>query len=169
MVVAHPDDESLFGGAALLQENGWKVVCVSNFRNTVRRKEFMEAMLLAGCRYEIWDYTDEIMTPFDADTLRNDLTRVLAELPWKRVVSHNQQGEYGHPHHIQIHKLMLDLVGEDLWVFGQGDDPLSESMWWQKNDLVGCYYSRKSDCYEHMQNGRFEAIIKHTTFLEKLA
>jgi mannosyltransferase OCH1-like enzyme len=30
MVVAHPDDELLFGGLAILREPGWKVICITN-------------------------------------------------------------------------------------------------------------------------------------------
>ncbi|HDR7646817.1 TPA: PIG-L family deacetylase [Bacillus mycoides] len=30
MIVAHPDDESIFWGAALINENGWKVICLTN-------------------------------------------------------------------------------------------------------------------------------------------
>ena len=33
MVVAHPDDEVLWGGANLLAEPGWKVLVATNVRN----------------------------------------------------------------------------------------------------------------------------------------
>ena len=39
MVVAHPDDETLWGGAHLT-EGGWFVVCLTNGYNEVRKNEF---------------------------------------------------------------------------------------------------------------------------------
>jgi LmbE family N-acetylglucosaminyl deacetylase len=38
MIVSHPDDEVIFGGSALLEEEGWRVVCLTNGNNPLRRK-----------------------------------------------------------------------------------------------------------------------------------
>ena len=29
LIVAHPDDESLFAGSLLMTQNNWKVICVT--------------------------------------------------------------------------------------------------------------------------------------------
>ena len=58
MIVSHPDDESIFGGAALLREQGWKVICLTNGNDKIRSKEFCEEMKIAGASYEIWDHPD---------------------------------------------------------------------------------------------------------------
>ena len=47
MVVAHPDDETLWGGAHLT-EGGWFVVCLTNGYNEVRKNEFYEVMKESG-------------------------------------------------------------------------------------------------------------------------
>ena len=47
MVVAHPDDETLFGGGELLKHKGeYKVVCLDYGNHLVRHKEFICACLL---------------------------------------------------------------------------------------------------------------------------
>ena len=51
MIVAHPDDESLFGGEALTSSGGWTVICVTNGTNEQRRREFIEAMNSIGVNY----------------------------------------------------------------------------------------------------------------------
>ena len=41
MIVAHPDDEALFGGAELLSHSDeYKVVVLDEYHNDIRRREF---------------------------------------------------------------------------------------------------------------------------------
>ena len=49
MIVAHPDDEALFGGAELLTHSDeYKVVAVDEYYNEVRRAEFISSMQFIG-------------------------------------------------------------------------------------------------------------------------
>ena len=49
MIVAHPDDEALFGGAELLTHaDEYKVVVVDEYHSEVRREEFIASMKLIG-------------------------------------------------------------------------------------------------------------------------
>ena len=56
MIVSHPDDEALFGGAELLTHpDEYKVVVLDEYHNDIRRREFLEAMRLIGINeYEHW-------------------------------------------------------------------------------------------------------------------
>ena len=44
LVVAHPDDEVLWGGANLLREPGWLVISATNASNAGRKTEFQKTM-----------------------------------------------------------------------------------------------------------------------------
>ena len=144
MVVAHPDDEALFGGAQLIQESGWKVVCVTNGLNPVRKQEFHTVMHDTHSQFEIWDYPDEEYTALNMDTLREDLRGAVNEQEWDKIVSHNEDGEYGHLHHKQIHELMKELVSDSLWVFSFGGPELSEDAWKLKLAILSTYLSQKT-------------------------
>ena len=49
MIVAHPDDETLFGGGELLRYKGeYKVVVLDYGNHLVRHKEFICAMEVLG-------------------------------------------------------------------------------------------------------------------------
>lgn len=161
MVVAHPDDESLFGGAQLITEPGWKVVCVTNGRNPIRKGEFQQVMFVTNSRFEVWDYHDERFTPLDFNVLREDLRRVINERNWSKIVTHNEDGEYGHLHHKQINELMRELVPSDkLWTFCFNGPDLPEDVWKEKVALVDIYESQKEICDEHIQNVRGEMVIR---------
>ena len=41
MIVAHPDDETIWGGGHLL-EGGYFVVCITNGENEIRKEEFVK-------------------------------------------------------------------------------------------------------------------------------
>lgn len=158
MVVAHPDDEALFGGGQLLLEDNWKVVCLTNGDNSIRRKEFEQVMYVVGATFEMWNYHDQFEVPLD--DFEPVLRKIMTE-PFKKIVTHNAYGEYGHPHHKQIHNVMRRLVGEDLYVFHLKGTPLPDDIWEEKKNLVGLYLSQKEICDGHLPNTRRETITQY--------
>ena len=57
LVSTHPDDESYWGGAHLLEDN-YLVVCITNGDNSVRHKEFFNALQYSGDEGVILEYPD---------------------------------------------------------------------------------------------------------------
>ena len=43
MIVAHPDDETIWGGAHLLKDD-YLVICITNGNNDVRKEEYKNAL-----------------------------------------------------------------------------------------------------------------------------
>jgi hypothetical protein len=160
MVVAHPDDESLFGGAALLNGEQWEVICVTNSKNVVRAREFTEAMHQANASFQIWDYPDNDNFWKTLPTLTNDLAKIL-KTSYQKVVTHNIMGEYGHGHHVCLHKIMLGLKSP-FYCFAQGK-PLPEEIWQKKLALISVYHSQRSVCQHHLPMARQETLKKHWT------
>lgn len=157
MIVAHPDDEIIFGAGTLLSESGWKVTCITNGNNPVRRMEFQKAMKLAGCDYEMWEYADQ---PYDnLDSEIEDRLEEILERPHLKVVTHNDYGEYRHRHHIQIHNIVNSILGSSFYVFCQGE-PLPLSIWKRKLRLMACYKSQSDMCHRFLEWARREAITK---------
>jgi LmbE family N-acetylglucosaminyl deacetylase len=121
LVVAHPDDEVLWGGANLLREPGWLVISATNASNAGRKIEFQKTMSYFNVtQFRMLDvpdnYIDEDEVGIERATeLANQLfdgsvlDTTLAELTgkqWKLVLSHNTQGEYGHVHHKKVGQLV---------------------------------------------------------------
>lgn len=120
MIVAHPDDESLFGGEALTSSGGWTVVSVTSAGNPVRRAEFTAAMSKAGANWIMLDHADHLTNGNFAPRLREQLASIVAEAPYELVVTHNERGEYGHAQHRAVHRIVTALVPRraSLAVFG---------------------------------------------------
>ncbi|KSU83341.1 GlcNAc-PI de-N-acetylase [Fictibacillus enclensis] len=117
MVVAHPDDEIFFGGDELIQEKGWKVICISDRNDATRKKEFETVMKEVGAEHEIWNYRDAWTEHVNRHELETDLRRVLAEREYKKIVTHNLKGEYGHPEHKALSEIMDNMVDKNLYMF----------------------------------------------------
>lgn len=103
MIVAHPDDETIWGGAHLLN-GGYFVVCLTNGDNPIRKDEFIKAVSASGNIPLILSYPDKIFGIrsnwiFQQNKIDNDLMNILSYKNWEEVVTHNPKGEYGHIQH----------------------------------------------------------------------
>ncbi|WP_059172375.1 PIG-L family deacetylase [Bacillus sp. FJAT-27445] len=162
MIVAHPDDELLFGGGELLTEKGWKVVCVTNRGNPQRAAEFRKVMNLLNAEYDIWNYPDKWNGDFDRMALSNDLKKLLGECNYKKIVTHNLHGEYGHTQHIALSQVLHDLVKKDLYVFGFHDQKLPSDIFKKKLELLHEYslFILQKDYFLKLRELEYENLHK---------
>jgi LmbE family N-acetylglucosaminyl deacetylase len=144
MITSHPDDEALFGGAELLTYSAeYKVVVVDDFHNEIRRAEFIASMKFIGIKdYEHWTgYKGG--EDYHREKLIYELLRVLRERAWKKIVTHNKRGEYGHPRHRALHYILNHLRPDILWQFDKSKKRLSNNILIKKRDLLKVYKSQR--------------------------
>ena len=142
MIVSHPDDESIFAGGSLLNENGWKVVCVTCNYDNIRREEFKRAMKFAGVeQYEIWDFLCGSVK-YDEEKIKILLKRVLKERSWEKILTHNYKGEYGHFQHKELHKIIHNLIGDCFYMFEKADFKMNDNLYRAKLELLKIYKSQ---------------------------
>lgn len=128
MIVAHPDDETLWGGSALVG-GGWFVVSVTGGRNHRRSAEFQGVMDESGCTGILLEYPDKVNLRRDDWTavesgIRADFETILHARDWTEIVTHNPDGEYGHQHHKLTSRYVAeacraDELFENLIYFGR--------------------------------------------------
>lgn len=127
MIVAHPDDETIWGGAHLVASN-YLVVCVTNGRNSVRKNEFFNAISHSDDKGLILEYPDKTFGKRDTwdyvyDDIKDDLDKIINYKEWTLVVTHNPDGEYGHIHHKMTSAIVTDIMKTEtkngLYYFGK--------------------------------------------------
>lgn len=166
MVVAHPDDETFWGGEHLAQEP-YFVVCLTCGRDPVRRAEFEQAVKRTGGVPLILNYPDKelgIRSRWRGylDDIGEDLSALLDYKDWECVVTHNPSGEYGHIHHMRTSSMVTALMGShqdtELYYFGvyhtmrelgemqeanELPERLPEELLAVKEEMVGLYASQE--------------------------
>lgn len=112
MIIAHPDDDLLWGGGNMIQEikelketgNNYFVVCLTNGSYDSRARDFDSAMNDIGAKHVILRYPDlyrrhqVAWNPY-TNYITQDIRRVMNYRNWSKIVTHNPDGEYGHQHH----------------------------------------------------------------------
>jgi LmbE family N-acetylglucosaminyl deacetylase len=161
MIVAHPDDEIIFGGAQLIREKGWKVVCVTNANNRIRAREFAKVMKSVGADYEMWNYRDTYSYKFDSKSLKKDLRRLIEQNLFQKVVTHSVSGEYGHPQHKVIASIVRNLVKRDLYVFSLGQRKLPMPLLVKKKKLLKMYSSQKRTIWQLSRDHQLNHYINN--------
>lgn len=125
MIVAHPDDETLWGGKALIEDD-YLVVCITCGKVKSRVFEFVNVMHTTNDKYIMLGYPDKTNGERDNwDTVYEDITKDLKEIiklkDWELIVVHNPEGEYGHQHHKMTSNIVTEIVENKdiLYYFGK--------------------------------------------------
>jgi len=118
MVVAHPDDESLWAGRFLEDNSDTTVICLTHGGTQERETLFRKAMAHYGVSsYLIWDYPDRGQKGFSASDTRkitHRLASVLEKNAFESVITHSRYGEYGHRCHRDTHEIVTRTVGKTI-------------------------------------------------------
>lgn len=140
VIVAHPDDETLWAGGLMLAYPGdWTVVCCSiPQRDPIRAWKFFDACDRLGAK-------GRLVPALEPDANEPMVShRILAD--WVNqfdvVVSHNAQGEYGHLHHRNLNRWCAGHVrGPIHLTFGGlgGRFPIKDVYVEAKHAVLRCY------------------------------
>ena len=113
MVVAHPDDEVLWGGEYLLKEGQnvhLVVTSTLNQQTSMRYDEFRAVQEHLGFHGEFLDGKDSIKTTELESHIQQRIQTLICGKNWERIITHGPEGEYGHPQHQMVHDAVLDAV-----------------------------------------------------------
>jgi len=115
MLVAHPDDEALFGFHDLFY-NDVTVICFTNGTNKVRRAEFELSAKTFGFKPHMLNYRDSEDGTRRPDTWQasgfyeKHIMNLVKNNTYDMVVSHDANGEYGHIQHRQTHVTAIAIA-----------------------------------------------------------
>ncbi len=163
MIVAHPDDETLWGGAHLNSDD-YLVVCLTNASDRIRSKEFQNAMKISNNQFLMLDYPDKVLGKRDdwknvRSQITEDIEKIVSLKKWNQIVTHNPDGEYGHIHHKMTNEIVTEVYNKEprqypLFYIGkyykasqkdilEGLMPESKMQTEKKTEMLDCYSSQK--------------------------
>lgn len=124
MIVAHPDDDIIWGGSHLIDDN-YLVVCITCGADLKRVDEFKKVMKKTNDDYIMLDYPDKTNGKRDDwssvyDSVTDSLKTIIDYKGWDLIVTHNPDGEYGHVQHKMTNKIVTKLASDkNLMYFGR--------------------------------------------------
>jgi LmbE family N-acetylglucosaminyl deacetylase len=184
VIVAHPDDETLWAGGTVLMHPGcrWRIVTLCRAGDPDRAPKFRRVCRLldaAGAMGELDDGAAQ--EPLEPEAVRRAVVDLLGGAAYDLVLTHGPHGEYTrHRRHEEASRAVVELweAGElraaELWMFAYEDGrgahlpraaagahrrcALPEPVWEQKHSIITDVYGFGSDGFEARTTPREEAF-----------
>lgn len=189
IIVAHPDDETLWAGGTILAHKEWKCYIVSLCRkfDTDRAPKFYDALKALSAKGIMGDLNDEpSQSPMDNNQIEKAILKLLPDLKYDILITHSPKGEYTrHLRHEEIGKATMNLwskgqiVSTELHLFAYEDNnkmylpkaistadiyfELSFFLWHKKRHIITKIYGFSSDSWEAQTSPKTEAFWRIRT------
>jgi hypothetical protein len=118
VIVAHPDDETIWMGGTILRNKSWNWTIFSLCRGNDedRSPKFKQVCDCYGAQSIIDTLEDEKLKPLSTTNIvkliKNNLDLNLKSSQFDYVYTHGLNGEYGHIRHKETHKAVKKMVNE---------------------------------------------------------
>lgn len=131
IIVAHPDDETLWAGGTILSHPNWKcfVVCLCRGSDVERSAKFYNALKVLKAEGVIGDVNDgPEQDPLKHNEIEMAIQDLLPPKHFDLIITHNPDGEYTrHIRHEETGRAVINLcytnkiVCKELWIFAYED------------------------------------------------
>lgn len=117
VIVAHPDDETIWvGGTLLKNKNKLDITIISLCRKNDKDRalKFKKVCNELNARSFISDLDDSEQGNLKKISLKEIIDRILRFIKedYDYIFTHGSNGEYGHERHIEVHNAVLEMIRE---------------------------------------------------------
>lgn len=189
IIVAHPDDETLWAGGTILSHPTWKcfVVCLCRKNDPDRATRFYNALRILKCEGVMGDLDDgPDQKPLNEMKVGKAILRLLPNIHFDLIITHSSSGEYSrHLRHEEVGKAVIKLwhdgkiATSELWNFAYEDGnkeyfprpvenapgyhKLTEQIWNRKYNIMSKTYGFNQNSWEAQTTPRAESFWQFTS------
>jgi LmbE family N-acetylglucosaminyl deacetylase len=188
LIIAHPDDETLWAGGTILSHPSWHffIVCLCRGSDTDRAPKFyktLDILKAEGIMGDLDDGPDQ--NPLKENEIEHAILNLLPLKHFDLIITHNPSGEYTkHLRHEEISKAVITLWNTDqisaneLWTFAYEDGDkayypkpvenatifrtLTKRIWLRKYSLITDIYGYPKNGWEEQTTSKAEAFWQFT-------
>lgn len=192
IIVAHPDDETLWAGGTILSHPSWNcfIVCLCRGSDTERASKFYNALNVLKSEGVMGDLDDgPDQKPLDENEVELAILNLLPLKHYDLIISHNPSGEYTkHIRHEEVGKAVIKnwhpgkISASELWTFAYEDGnkqyfprpvenapvyrTLTRRIWLRKYRIITETYGFEKNSFEAETTPRAEAFWQFTNLYE---
>jgi len=176
VIVAHPDDETLWAGGTILNHPSWNffIACLCRGADNERAPRYRNALKILKSEGVIGDLDDgPDQKPLDEKEVESKILELLPPKHFDLIITHNPTGEYTrHIRHEEVSKAVIRLWHSGriytnmLWTFAYEDNNkeyfpkpvetasvyrvLSKRIWLRKHSIITETYGFEKNSFEAM-------------------
>jgi len=184
VIVAHPDDETLWAGGTILNHPSWNffIACLCRGADNERAPRYRNALKILKSEGVIGDLDDgPDQKPLDEKEVESKILELLPPKHFDLIITHNPTGEYTrHIRHEEVSKAVIRLWHSGriytnmLWTFAYEDNKkeyfpkpvetasvyrvLSKRIWLRKHSIITETYGFEKNSFEAMTTPRAESF-----------
>ena len=188
VIVAHPDDETLWAGGSILTHPSWKcfIACLCRKSDSERAPKFYEAIKILKSEGIMGDLDDSPeQKPLEEKEVERTILDLLPSRHFDLILTHNRTGEYTrHLRHEEINRAVIRLwnrgkiTADNIWTFAYEDGnkeyyprsvndatvfrKLSQRIWLRKYSIITETYGFSKDSWEAQTTPREESFWQFT-------
>jgi LmbE family N-acetylglucosaminyl deacetylase len=192
VIVAHPDDETLWTGGTILSQPSWNwfIITLCRASDRDRAPKFFQALKALGAGGKMGDLDDgPEQKPLAANEVQGMILRLLPRTYFDLIISHNPAGEYTrHLRHEEVGRAVIMLwhagkiSANELWAFAYEDGSkqylprpietadiyhiLPERIWQRKYRIITATYGFEKNGFEAKTTPRAEAFWQFTNSMD---
>lgn len=184
VIVAHPDDETLWAGGIILLHPAWNwfIVCLCRGSDENRAPKFYQVLKILNSKGMMGDLDDgPEQNPLKEQEVDKSILDLLPEKQFDLILTHHPNGEYTrHLRHEEISRAVINLwfsgkiVTRKLWTFAYEDHNqdyyprpvehtsiyriLPDQIWTSKHKLITEAYGFTEDSWESQTTPKAESF-----------
>ncbi len=193
VIVAHPDDETLWVGGTILSHPSWNcfIVSVSRKNDIERASKFKKALKVFKSEGNMGNLDDgPDQNPLDEEEVEQSILDLLPVKHYDLIISHNPNGEYTrHLRHEEVSRAVINIwnsskiSADELRTFAYEDGnkkyhprpmknaaiyrTLTKRIWFRKYSILRDIYGFEKNSWEAQNNSPRRSFLAIYKFIER--